>query len=212
MASPPVSGAADCDEVASDDAASDDPFTRFAAWYEAAQRCGISEPTHMVLATVDKTGLPSARVVLLKAFDGRGFVFYTNTLSRKGKELDDNPKAALCFYWGPLGRQVRVRGPVERVPDDEADLYFSSRPRDSQLGAWASLQSETLTSRAELVERFAEVKARYEGQPVPRPPHWTGLRVVPDEIEFWEARENRLHHRDLFVREGERWHKALLYP
>lgn len=190
----------------------DDPFARFELWYEAAQSCGIQEPTHMVLATADAEGQPSARVVLLKAFDGRGFVFYSNLESKKGKELEVNPKAALLFYWGPLARQVRVRGRTEQVSDDEADVYFASRPRDSQLGAWASHQSAALSSREELVARFEEVKARYEGQPVPRPPHWTGVRVVPDEIEFWEGKESRLHHRELFARDGDGWQKTLLFP
>lgn len=192
--------------------ATDDPLERFSAWYEAAQSCGLAEPTHMVLATADERGQPSARVVLLKAFDGRGFVFYTNLDSRKGRELEANPRAALLFYWGPLAKQVRVRGTIERVSDEEADRYFASRPRDSQLGAWASLQSSELSGREELVRRFDEVKARYEGQPVPRPPRWTGLRVIPDEIELWEGRESRLHHRELYVREGDGWRKSLLFP
>lgn len=190
----------------------EDPIARFLAWYEEVQHSDLPEPTAMVLATADREGQPSARVVLLKSCDERGFVFYTNLRSQKGKDLDENPRAALCFYWPPLCRQVRVRGRIERVDDGEADAYFASRPRESQLGAWASEQSAPLQSREALLQRFEEAKARFEGGPVPRPPYWTGLRVVPEEIELWEQGPNRLHHRELYVREGGGWRKTLLFP
>jgi pyridoxamine 5'-phosphate oxidase len=188
-----------------------EPFSRFAAWYAEAATCGLSEPTAMVLATADAEGQPSARVVLLKEWDERGFVFYTNLESRKGEELAENPRAALLFHWDPLHRQVRVRGQTERVSDEEADTYFQSRARESQLGAWASEQSHPLRDRAELEERYALFAQRYPGE-VPRPPHWSGTRVIPQDIELWEAREFRLHHRELFARDGQGWRRTLLFP
>lgn len=187
------------------------PFTLFGQWYEAARTSGLSEPTAMTLCTVDSDKQPSARVVLLKEWSEQGFVFYTNLESKKGRDLDENPRVALCFHWDPLKRQVRVRGTTERVSDEEADAYFHSRARDSQIGAWASQQSRPLSSREELEERFALFAQRYPGD-VPRPPHWSGVRVVPSEIELWEAGEFRLHHRELYVRDGDGWRRSLLFP
>lgn len=189
-----------------------DPFVRFAHWYAEAQTCGLTEPTHVHLSTCDADGQPSGRIVLLKSFDAAGFVFYTNEESRKGRELRQNPRAALCFYWGPLERQVRVAGRVEPVAPKEADAYFATRPRGSQLGAWASLQSAPLATRAALVERVQEVEARYAGAAVPRPPHWGGFRVVPHELEFWQGMPSRLHEREVFRLEAGHWQHTLLYP
>lgn len=216
---------------AGDDAmfASIDPFGLFAAWLAEAQGTEINDPNAMALATVDADGMPDVRMVLLKDADARGFVFYTNLESAKGRELAACPKAALCFHWKSLRRQVRVRGPVEQVADDEADAYFATRDRDSQLGAWASQQSEPLRERAELEERFAQFAARYPSV-VPRPPHWSGLRVLPEEIELWSAGAHRLHVRELYRDESlagprggpaplvaaqeraDRWRRTLLFP
>ena len=168
----------------------------------------------MVLATVGDDGRPSSRVVLLKGVDEDGFVFYTNLESRKGRELLARPGVALLFWWHPLESQVRVEGAAQRVGDEEADAYFASRPRGSQLGAWASEQSRPLKSREELEARLAELTERFEGMPVPRPPHWSGLRVRPLSIEFWKNRANRLHERHLYTRSapGAPWSFALLNP
>ncbi|RAL20988.1 pyridoxamine 5'-phosphate oxidase [Lujinxingia litoralis] len=178
----------------------DDPFDWFEAWYERAQHAGLLEPTAMSLATVDAGGQPAVRIVLLKQVDRKGFVFYTNFESRKGRALLAEPKCGLNFYWPQLGQQVRVEGVAHRVSPQEADAYFASRARGSQLGAWASQQSRPLASRADLEEALAEVEARFQGQEVPRPPHWSGMRVVPTRIEFWQAGESRLHDRWEFVR------------
>jgi pyridoxamine 5'-phosphate oxidase len=167
----------------------------------------------MALATVDNGGLPDVRMVLLKGFDHNGFVFYTNLESRKGTELAQNMKAALCFHWKSLRRQVRVRGPVERVSDAEADAYFASRPRGSRIGAWASKQSRPLESRFALEKAVAEYTAKYPLGEIPRPPHWSGFRIVPQMIEFWADRQFRLHDRVVFDRTAEGgWKKARLYP
>ena len=166
----------------------------------------------MTLATTTPEGRPSARLVLLKGLDRRGFVFYTNLESRKSEELYANPFAALCFLWKSLNRQVRVEGAVEQVGNDEADAYFASRPRDSQLGAWASDQSRRLDSRALLERRVEEFSLRFDQRTIPRPAHWSGFRVVPQRVEFWQERPSRLHDRLLFVREGEGWRRQRLFP
>ena len=187
------------------------PFAPFRRWLDAATQ-SEPDPFALTLATVGPDGRPTARAVLLKGFDERGFVFYTNLGSRKSVELSENPEAALCFFWKVLRRQVRIDGPAERVADAEADAYFATRPRDSQLGAWASDQSRPLDSRAALDARFAEAARRFEGGPVPRPDFWSGFRVVPRSIEFWQERPFRLHDRWLFTRVGEGWQRQRLYP
>ena len=195
-----------------DEIAEKEPFAPFARWFQLALK---SEPLAetMTLATANRDGVPSLRAVLLKGADRRGFVFYTNLRSRKADELLGNPHAALCFHWKSLERQVRVEGTVAQVSDDEADAYFATRQRDSQIGAWASDQSRPLASRAALEQRFAMVARQYAERPVvPRPAHWSGFRVQPRRIEFWQEREFRLHDRVVFVREGEAWRKERLFP
>lgn len=188
----------------------DDPLALFTALYEAASR-SLMEPDAMVLSTVDPDGRPSARYVLLKSADARGFVFYTNLGSRKAKALAVNPYAALTFYW-PVETQIRVEGDVERVSDEDADAYFATRPRDSQLGAWASKQSAPLGSATLLDDRLREARAKFEGGAVPRPPFWSGFRVVPRSIEFWTRDPARLHERAHFERRGAAWERSLLFP
>lgn len=189
-----------------------DPIARFAALFEEYKKVCPVDPNAMLVATVGADGRPSARVTLLKGFDAKGFVFYTNLRSRKGRELLANPACALCFYWPQLQRQVRVEGDAERVSDAEADAYFATRARGSQVGAWASLQSDRLAQRADLEARVTEIEARYRDQPIPRPPHWSGFRVVPRQIELWTSRPSRLHERELYWREGGSWKMELLYP
>lgn len=189
-----------------------EPFTRFAVLFEEAKRAQPKDPNAMSLATVDGEGRPSVRVVLLKDFDERGFVFYTNHQSRKGRSGHATKVAALNFHWPSLDAQVRIEGALEVVTDAEADAYFASRPRDSQIGAWASRQSEVLSSREELEQRVMEFTKKYDGQSVPRPPHWSGFRVLPDRIEFWKAHPFRLHWRDSYERRGSAWEKTLLFP
>lgn len=186
----------------------------FCALLAEATAAGDPEPTAMTVATADARGRPSARTVLLKHVDEQGFVFYTNFDSRKGRQLAANPQAALLFLWKTLREQVQVKveGTVEPVTAAEADAYFASRPRESQIGAWASLQSQTLDSRETLERRIAEFSARFEGGPVPRPPHWSGFRVVPEMIEFWYGAKFRLHERQRYARIEGRWTKRMLYP
>lgn len=193
--------------------APEDPFARFGEVLEQARaRDDIPEPNALSLATVGEHGRPSCRIVLLRGFDQRGFVFYTNLRSHKGNDLAANPHTALCFHWQPLEVQVRVEGPAQQVSDAEADGYFASRPRGSQIGAWASLQSAPLESRAQLEDRVREIEARFNGQPVPRPPFWSGFRVVPERIEFWYGQPSRLHHRDVYTRHESGWTIHQLYP
>jgi pyridoxamine 5'-phosphate oxidase len=194
--------------------AADDPFALLAAWLEEATQSEPVDPNAMTVATVDSDGLPNARMVLLKGFDQRGLVFYTNTDSQKGRELDSNPKAALVFYWKSLARQVRLRGSAETVEASEADDYFSTRPRLAQIGAWASKQSSPLESRHAFEKAVALYTAKFNIGVIPRPPNWTGYRIVPLVIEFWCARPFRMHDRLEFRRSGPAasWNKALLYP
>ena len=195
-----------------DEIAEDEPFAPFARWFDLA---GKSEPLAetMTLATASRDGAPSVRAVLLKGADRRGFVFYTNFESRKAEELFANPRAALCFHWKSLQRQVRIEGVVSVVSDDEAEAYFASRPRDSQIGAWASDQSRPVSDRSELERRFSSFSRQYaECAVVPRPAYWSGFRVVPERVEFWQERPFRLHDRVMFTRAGERWRKQRLFP
>lgn len=190
-----------------------DPHALFETWLAEAKASEPNDPTAMALATVGADGQPAVRMVLLKGHDERGFVFYTNLEGRKAGELITQPKAALLFHWKSLRRQVRIEGPVSRVSDAEGDAYFATRHRDSQLGAWASDQSRPLDSRATFEARFEEVKARFEGKDVTRPPHWSGFRVAPQRIEFWLDRPHRLHERRLFTpAAGGGWQEGLLYP
>ena len=203
-----------------DDNVADDPLyaealAEFARLFEEAGAAGEPDRTAMTVATATLDARPAARTVLLKAVDPRGFVFYTHMEGRKGRELQANPYAALLFHWPRVrhGVQVRIEGRVHTVPDDEADAYFATRGRGSQVGAWASLQSETLDERATFEQRIAEIEARFEGRDIPRPPRWTGFRVRPRWIEFWHARESRLHERWLYERDvAARWSKRMLYP
>lgn len=189
-----------------------DPLALFDKWFAEARAAELSDPEAMALATVNEAGRPSVRMVLLKGHGQDGFVFYTNEESAKGRELARNPNAALLFHWKSLRRQVRLEGGVARVSNVEADAYFATRARDSQLGAWASDQSRPLANRSTFEARFEEMKRRFEGRDVPRPPNWGGYRLVPDRIEFWTDREHRLHERRLFVRDGDSWTEGLLYP
>ena len=195
-----------------DEIAEDEPLAPFLRWFALArEREPLAET--MMLATATRDGVPSLRAVLLKDADRRGFVFYANLASRKGEELLANPRAALCFHWKSLARQVRIEGEAALVSEAEADAYFATRPRDSQLGAWASDQSRPLASRAVLEARFASVARRYaERAQVPRPANWSGFCLVPRQVEFWQERPHRLHDRVLFTRDGERWQKQRLFP
>jgi len=189
-----------------------DPIGLFNAWLEEASKSEPNDANAMTLATADADGAPSARMVLLKGVDERGFVFYTNKESRKGQQLAANPRAALMFHWKSLRRAVRIEGPVEHVAEDEADAYFRSRPRDSRIGAWASTQSRPMDSRFDLEKRVALYAARYAIGEVPRPEYWGGFRVLPQRIEFWRDRPFRLHERIVHHRDGNAWRTERLYP
>lgn len=189
-----------------------DPFGLFASWMEDAVTKEINDPNAMCLATIDADGRPSARMVLLKHVDERGFVFYTNRDSRKGRALKANPVAALCFHWKTLGRSVRVEGAVQWVDDAESDAYYNSRSQGSRIGAWASQQSQELESRTLLANRVAALEKEYEASGIPRPPHWGGYRVIPDSIEFWHDGAHRLHTRLVYARKSAGWTKKMLYP
>ena len=191
---------------------SGEPFRLFADWLADATKSEPNDPNAVALATVDADGMPNVRMVLLKGFDERGFIFYTNLESAKGQELLSSMKAAMCFHWKSLRRQVRLRGPVEIVSDEEADAYYASRARGSRIGAWASKQSRPLESRFALEKAVAEYKARYAIGEIPRPGHWSGFRLVPEQIEFWHDRPFRLHDRLVFSREGDGWRTTRLYP
>lgn len=189
-----------------------DPFALFDDWYSQARETEINDSNAMALATADARGCPSVRMVLLKGHGPDGFIFYTNFEGRKAGDLAENPHAALLFHWKSMRRQIRIEGTVGPVDDATADAYFATRSRDSQLGAWASDQSRPLPSREIFMARFEEANTRFEGQPVPRPPHWSGFRLAPERMEFWQDREHRLHERRLFTRDDAGWTEGLLYP
>lgn len=191
----------------------DDPLALFDAWFADAKTSEPNDPEAVALATCGADGMPAVRMVLMKGHGPDGFTFFTNGGSAKGDDLAANPKASMLFHWKSLRKQVRIEGAVSEVSAQEADAYFASRGRDSQLGAWASDQSRPLADRATFEARFAEAAARFEGQDVPRPPYWTGFRIAPERIEFWEDRPHRLHHRRLFTRRADGgWEEGLLYP
>jgi pyridoxamine 5'-phosphate oxidase len=190
-----------------------DPFALFETWYAEARETEINDSNAMALATADAAGRPSVRMVLLKGHGPDGFVFYTNFEGRKAAEILANPHVALLFHWKSQRRQIRIEGPVGRVDDATADAYFATRSRDSQLGAWASDQSRPLPGRQVFLDRYEAMRGRFDGQAVPRPPHWSGFRVTPERIEFWQDREHRLHERTVFTRDAVGgWTEGYLYP
>jgi pyridoxamine 5'-phosphate oxidase len=189
-----------------------DPVEQFTRWFADAERAKIAEPNVMTLATADAAGRPSARIVLLKAFDAAGFCFFTNRQSHKGRDMAENPRAALVFFWEALERQVRISGKVEEVSREQSIAYFHSRPVKSQVGAWVSQQSRVIATRAELDEKETELLAKFDGQPIPMPDYWGGYRVVPEEIEFWQGRPSRLHDRLRYARVGGDWKIQRLAP
>ncbi|MFE5865593.1 pyridoxamine 5'-phosphate oxidase [Streptomyces virginiae] len=200
-------------EIVDEGSLAENPMDQFALWFQQAADSHLFEPNAMVVSTATLDGRPSSRTVLMKQFDGRGFVFFTNYASRKGREVAENPHVALLFPWHPIARQVIVTGTAARIGRDETAAYFRSRPHGSQLGAWASEQSSVIGSRAELDRRYTELEARYpEGEQVPVPPEWGGLRVVPEAVEFWQGHENRLHDRLRYVLDGDKWHVERLCP
>jgi pyridoxamine 5'-phosphate oxidase len=193
--------------------AAPNPIEQFRGWFDDALAADLHEPNAMTLATASPEGSPSARIVLIKGFDERGFTFYTNYEGRKARELEANPHCALVFYWAELERQVRIEGRVGRISEEESDAYFASRPRGSQLGAWVSEQSQSIESRCALELRLRELEREYEGREIPRPPFWGGYRIEPEVIEFWQGRENRLHDRLQYRRpEDGGWERERLQP
>jgi pyridoxamine 5'-phosphate oxidase len=190
----------------------DDPFATFALWFGEAKQSEVNDPNAMTVATCTADGKPSARIALLKEWDARGFVFYTNLESRKSNEIKQNPHIALLFHWKSLQRQIRIEGPATQVTDDQADAYFAGRPRLSRLGAWASAQSRPLADRATFEAKLAEVEARFPEETTPRPPFWSGWRVTPEQFEFWQDMAFRLHDRITFTRIGNAWQTGRLYP
>jgi len=195
-----------------EDSVADHPFTQFQYWLQQAIAAELPEPNAMMLSTVSDQGHPVGRMVLLKALDDRGFVFFTNYSSAKGQHLEISPRAALVFWWAQLERQVRIEGSVEKITAAESDVYFQSRPRASQLGAWASPQSQIVGDRQELEQRLAALEIQYQDQPIPRPDHWGGFRVIPHTIEFWQGRPSRLHDRLQFRLVEQQWHRVRLAP
>lgn len=193
---------------------SQEPIVLFDQWFTEAQKLSVNEPSAMTVATCSNTGKPSARILLLKAFDDRGFCFYTNLTSRKGKEIAENPNASLCFYWDELKRQVRIEGKLERVSEKEADDYFATRSRGSQIGAWSSKQSSIMDDEMDLPTRIKDITEKFTDQVIPRPPFWSGFRVIPDRIEFWQEGNFRLHTRIIYIKDSQmgEWLIKRLYP
>ncbi len=192
---------------------SNDPIKKFSSWFnEARKNPEIKDATEFTLATANKKGKPSARIVLLKDFDEKGFVFYTNYTGRKSEEIVENPYAAICFYWPALGKQIRIEGKVEKVSANESDKYFLSRPRESKIGAWTSKQSKELESRIAFKKQLAETKKKFEGKEIKRPDFWGGWRILPNTIEFWKAEKFRYHHREVYTKTKNGWKTKILYP